>query len=300
MAQGPDVVYVGCQKTGSTFLRSYFTFHPSLAWTRHATAFQHPAFDLDDYQRAFRGVDRGDCLIDMYEALALGYVFEGVVEWSGREALAPASALQGAALRYTPRALAGRIKAAVPEARILMTIRNPVDWIRSNYLHYLPQMPERRRSFRDFLSTPEGKLVLAAACYDRTIELYRELFGADRVLVLTLEELHRQESASLQALCAFLGVPFRSFPDEYRQRNEGMGSVKAGLIRLYSSLGVSDRVAKAFAPAYRACEGRVPRWLRTDVISARDIELLRACYAASNLRTAELLGKDLTAYGYAT
>ncbi len=35
----PDAIYIGQPKTGSTFLRSYFDYHPEIQWARHADYF---------------------------------------------------------------------------------------------------------------------------------------------------------------------------------------------------------------------------------------------------------------------
>src|SRR4029079_8707765 len=77
----PNTGYIGQQKTGSALLRSYFTQHPGIAWTRHATMFQLDPFDPERYLTRFENEKDCDCLVDMYEGLSVGYHFGEAAQW---------------------------------------------------------------------------------------------------------------------------------------------------------------------------------------------------------------------------
>jgi len=294
----PDTVYIGEQKTGSTLLRSYFTQHPGIAWTRHATMFQLDPFDPKRYLTRFENEKDCDCLVDMYEGLSVGYHFGEAAQWDAAIALKPGQVLNGKVMIPGQRETAERIRAALPDARILVTLRNQTDWLRSNYLHYMLGLPPNLRQFKDFLQTREGKLLLAAGAYDHLLNCYRELFGPEKVHVILLEELATDERKALQGLCAFLDVDYAPFNPATREYNTGIGAGRGALIKLYSGLGISDDVARRIRPWFSWAERTAAKWLEAPAISAEEEAMIRAYYAVSNYHTSRILGRDLRALGY--
>ena len=146
----PSVIYIGFQKTGSAFLRSYFDAHPRIRWTRHAGLLQNAGLDIHAYRSLFENEPAAGCLIDMNEGLALGHLFRDSNAWHADCALRAGCAIDGVAMEPSSAAVAANIRGALNDVRILITIRNQVDWIRSNYLHYILNLEQGRRSFRDF------------------------------------------------------------------------------------------------------------------------------------------------------
>ena len=103
--------------------------------------------------------------------------------------------------------LARRLKAIVPEARILLTIREQHAIIASVYMQYLlragTQSPE---AFFD--GTPyDGYFAFSARNfeYDRLIGLYQDLFGPEQVLALPQEMIARDQAAAVDLLSRFSG-----------------------------------------------------------------------------------------------
>jgi hypothetical protein len=298
MPQIPSAVYIGFQKTGSEFLRSYFAFHPELAWARHGTYFQREDFTPDGYRALFDGTEAGGVMIDMYEAIAMGYVFAGLESWSPDHAVTLDQPLDGKFMVPAPELVVQRIHQALPNARILITVRNQIDWLRSNYLHHLGLLPHRRRTLLDFLSTREGKLVLFAGLYDRTIGLYFEVFGPERVHVLPMELLKLGEDEALAGLCRFLGVQPRSFQHGERNFNTGIGSRRGNLMRLAGRLGINQWGTEMLKPLRKPIEKALAPLLDADVLSTAEKTMLTSFYAASNHLSSRLLGRDLGVLGY--
>jgi hypothetical protein len=298
MASIPAAVYVGCQKTGSEFLRSYFAFHPELAWSRNGIYFQREDFTPDGYRALFTEANGDAVLIDMYEAIAMGYVFTGLDSWSPSHAVTPDQPLDGRFMVPAPELVVQRVRQALPEARILITIRNQIDWVRSNYLHHIGLLPHGRRTLLDFLSTREGKLVLFAGLYDRTINLYCNAFGRSRVYVLPMERLKLEEDEVLADLCGFLGVTPRAFHTSQRTLNTGKGVSRGNLMRLAASIGVGQRMVELLRPLRQPVEKVLDPLLRRDVLSTTEKRLLASFYAASNHLSSRLVGRNLAALGY--
>lgn len=289
----PNVLYVGLQKSGSTFLRHYFWSHPDVYCDRHAMFFQTAEADIAtrgadavraDYERRFDATRPARrCHIDMYESIGMGYLFRDTANWSGASFLDPAETLARGPADPTPELLAARVKATLPDAKILMTIRNQVTWLDSGYRHFLSHLPADQRQFSDFLASPEGKISLDAGHFDRSVALYDRLFGADNVLILPLEQLERDETAALQRLVAFLDIPF--MPYQAEQKNFNRGNPAPPPAGAAPQPGLVDRLL-----------GRKPAPERP--ISAAEEKVIRAMYAASNFRLGQRIGLDLGAMGY--
>lgn len=298
MRRLPDAVYIGMQKTGSTYLRSYFSQHPQIAWTRHAPRFQLHPFDAQAYLDQFAQQGEPACLLDMYEGLSLGYHLGQAGAWNAADAVEPGAPLGERCMVPAAEEIAERIAGVLPKARILITLRNQVDWLRSNYLHYMLHLPKRRRGFTDFLTTREGKLLLAAGNYDQVLALYHRRFGEDRVHVILLEDLATQEDRILRGLCEFLGVAFHPFDKRLADRNTGMGPGRGTLVRAYSRLGISDTTARRLRPWFKPVENLVSSRMQTATLTRQEEEMIRSVFAVSNCRTAHILGRDIASLGY--
>jgi hypothetical protein len=293
----PDVIYIGLQKTGSTYLRNYFYNHAETHCSRYGTFFQTEAADIAihgvetvraRYESHFVADPGKPCRIDMYEAIGMGYVLKGIHAWNASEFVKVDTPLNARHIFSAPAEIAARVKAARPCAKILITIRNQAPWVYSNYRHYFEQLPKGRESLLDFLETPEGKIVLDTAAFDRVVDIYDSLFGRDNVFVLPMERIEQSEDAALLNLCQFLGIQYTPYRAEHKNMNKGreldaLMSARIGEGR--QEIRFLDRIF-----------GRPePHWKMTTESALQHI----ACaYAASNARLSVRLGVDLSNYGY--
>ena len=295
----PNVIYIGLQKTGSTFLRKYFDTHPKLAYTRHGKFFQRPESDAHlhgsaavraEYARLFETPSDAECLIDMYEAIGMGYVLANGGDWSVDTFLKPSIHLRDDGVRSGPVEVAERVKAACPDAKVLMTIRNQPDWLDSNFRHYFEGLAINEQPLDSFFATLEGKITLDAGSFDRTVAIYDQVFGAGNVHVIPLEQLQRNEDKALDDLCEFLGVDFHPYPDEAKEFNTGR-SMNALLSPSQTNHGIWPSMRGLFR-GNTLGSGVKPDQYR------KQIEFICLTYAASNSRVARRLGLDLGELGY--
>ena len=96
----------------------------------------------------------------------------------------------------------GRIKEAVPEARIIMILRDPVERVYSHYLLYVSQGWERS----PFEEAARLDLYLEPTFYAKQVQRYLDVFGPDHVKVLIFEEFIRYPTKSVAQVLKFLGV----------------------------------------------------------------------------------------------
>lgn len=292
----PDTFFIGVYKAGTTFLRGYFTQHPDIYWTREASYYASVSYDGKGiiYQSNFQQTE--SCYIDMFEGLATGHVFGKDCDWSTHY-LTPGYQFQDSQVHYDQNEIARRLYDANPDAKILIVLRNQISWLRSAYLHHLEKMPARKNSFDDFLKTPLGNMIKKAGNYDQTLVSYKRYFNADKIHVVLLEELIADEKSVLKNLCHFLSVPYAPFMKEKKDRNTGKGIALGRVIRLIYSLRLGSYI-KWMPASIRRFGKRILTSRHSDILSTKDIQKLKECYAVSNSRTAIMTKLNLDLFGY--
>ena len=98
---------------------------------------------------------------------------------------------------------AGRIAAAVPDARIIYILRDPVDRIRSAYHHALSTGAEGRELSRAVLF--DARYVYTSS-YARQLERYLEVFERDQILCLRFEDFNADPAGVIDTTLQFLGL----------------------------------------------------------------------------------------------
>jgi hypothetical protein len=201
----PDFLVAGVPKAGTTALHAALSQHPGL----YLPEVKEPKFFLTDGPPPAKG-GPGDAITyrehvwqrDKYEAL-----FDGAPRGTLRGEATPLYLYDKAAMR--------RIRAHIPDARLIAIIRDPVERAHSNWAHLWSAGLE-----------PIGDFVRACAEEDRRIaagwasfwhytglgkygEQLRHAFAVfprDQVLVLRYRLLVDEPAMTLDRICDFLGV----------------------------------------------------------------------------------------------
>lgn len=105
---------------------------------------------------------------------------------------------------YFDYALArARIKECIPNAKVIITLRDPLDRIYSQYKLW--------RSFGlidgPFDYATQRRELSASSSYSSNIRAWIKLFGRDRLLLLFHEDLEKDPQDVVRKLCAFIGIP---------------------------------------------------------------------------------------------
>jgi hypothetical protein len=205
--------------------------------------------------------------------------------------------------------IATRLAQLFPDARVLVVIRRQADMLVSIYKQYVVRggvLPHRR-----YFEPPAAGFrmpVFRAGHleYHRLIEHYVELFGADRVRVLAMEDLTRDPATFVREITSFAGArdpgPLPSAPVR-RSHAAATAAVQRRLNRWLLRDDVNPTAPFRF--------GRLPSLMRrVDPILARVMpgadrrlrayaeSFARGRYAESNRRTAALTGLPLAQLGY--
>ncbi|WP_300603793.1 sulfotransferase [Trebonia sp.] len=201
----PDFLVVGVPKAGTTALHAALSRHPGL----YMSPVKEPKFFLTDGPPPARG-GPGDALTyrehiwqrDRYEAL-----FDA----------APPGTLRGEStpLYLYDRAAMGRIQALIPAARLIVVVRDPVERAHSNWTHLWSAGLEPVGDFVRACAEEERRIAAGWASfwhytglgkYGSQLDYAFSLFPRDQVLVLRYRLLVDSPAATLDQICAFLGV----------------------------------------------------------------------------------------------
>ncbi|MFZ3338875.1 MAG: sulfotransferase [Xanthobacteraceae bacterium] len=184
-----------------------------------------------------------------------------------------------------PFETAARLHKVHPSARVLMLIREQVDWLQSAYKFVISQLPANQRSFSDYCTTPSGIVFLKAGHFDQTIGAYVDIFGSQRVRVLRFEDIVTAPSRFAAELCAFVGISERSIPQSRANETHAL------MTKIQRLLPIVERLPRGVKDAVKPHAMRLLPGARASILSSRDARLLRSMYVASNQRTEKLIAQ---------
>ena len=204
----PDFLIVGAPKAGSTALHAALVGHPDLFLSTP----KEPKFFLTDGRRPYRDGQRGPG--DAHSAQ----------EWIWRrrdyEALfagAPPGSKKGESTPFYLWSTAAqrRIRAAVPDVRMIAVVRDPVERAYSNWSHLWADGLEPEGDFLTAWRLAPARAAAGWAPFWRYDELGRygeqlahltSVFPREQVHVLRYREVLDEPRRTLDAICRFLGV----------------------------------------------------------------------------------------------
>ena len=127
-----------------------------------------------------------------------------------------------------------RIKDVAPKAKIIITLRDPIECLKSHYRHDLKEKTAIYpfKDYVDFKRTPfyigkRERYYIPDYYYDEIIEFYSDLFGSSNVLVLKYEDLKKENEIS--KLENFLGVKLLDLVTHASSKKVNQGIAKDSL-----------------------------------------------------------------------
>lgn len=270
----PKFLVIGATKAGTSSLRHYLRQHPDIFIPQ---AFKEPGF--------FCFGANGDSMHRIVRDEAQYYgLFDGVTD----------EAVWG---EITPHYLtfpqaAENIHAAIPDARLVVSLRNPVDRAFSLY-----QMNLRNKRHNEGVPFVEAVRVdpVTRKTYAEDIRRFQELFGAERLLTLLFDELVADPTGTTQQVFAFLGVDAGFVPATEKVVNPG-GLPRSRLLHLALSNRTARRIGRRFVPM--AVQNRLEAVKNANLVAQRltPEERFEAAqeFRDDILRTQDLIGRDLS------
>jgi hypothetical protein len=208
---------------------------------------------------------------------------------------------------------AHRLHAAAPEARILIVIRRQDEMARSIHAQYI-NLGGYGSLSRFLAGETEGcRFDPGDLAYDELVERYLSLFGPSRVTVIPYELLAEDPGQFLGHVShACAGAQVEVPPAQ--EANISLSRYSMLLLRAWnrafrrSDFNPSPLLLSAPSPAWpryvlqRRVEPRLPQAIARRRVTGRERELLDRFarrFGESNARTQDLIGWDLTRFGYA-
>jgi hypothetical protein len=280
-----NLFLIGSMKCGTTSLHNYLAEHPQIFMTQEP--WKEPAYFVDGLNWS-----KGE---DWYRGL---FRKAGDAFFRGESST-----------DYTKyphyQGVAERIARFSPDARILYLVRDPVDRAISHYWWEVQWSAEGR----DMLTAVRAaNIIRDVSYYAMQLRQFLPLFGPERILVLTTEELSSAPAETLECVFRWLDVDASFVPSNLKQRHnvspENVRKVIGSKVFSHLRGGVLWQAAKRVIPsgvrqqAIRAFSRPVSR----DTSRLREtVEYLRPIQREQTAEFAELLGRQFpewtTLYG---
>lgn len=205
----PNLLLVGAAKSGSTLLAECLAQHPEI----YMSSVKEPHYfvpnlavsSLDEYCSLFKNAESKKIRAEA----STGYLYS--------------------------EAAAKAIKEALPDPKIMIILRNPVEMAFS-YWAFMSRRGNETETFETAIATQEQRwskeymesrvgwpysyLYIERAKYYHQVKRYFDLFGRDRVKVLIFEEFLQDPESAFQEIFEFLEIE-TSFQPQIKQVNTG-------------------------------------------------------------------------------
>ena len=224
----PNFFMVGAPKTGTSSFFKYLSGHPEifLPAVKELHYFSYPEVSDTYYDIPF--VTSESEYLDLFD---------------NRRNEKAAGDLSPSYLFRTEAA--ERIRRFQPEARIIISLRNPVERAISHYLMDV-RLGYQKRPLAEFMQrTEENRLFyeqyIEVGMYSRQIQAYLEKFGPENVLILLYDDLVRDRHAYLREIFRHLGVD-QHVAIDMRVHN-AFSMPRSGFIRRLIQTGAAKRIS---------------------------------------------------------
>ncbi len=269
----PDFVIIGAMRAGSTSLARYVGAHPGVSMpSRKELHFFDWQWDrgIEWYRARFRDATPGTIA---GEATPIYMVYREAME---------------------------RLASAIPEARLLVVLRDPVARAYSHYW-YNRMLGFEPLGFREALEAegrrPSGVTdrrtfdYVERGRYLKQLERVCELFPREALHVVILEELVDAPADTYRAVCRFLGID-----DSFLPANVGEPMNSHAVYRSKALAKVARALPEPLRRVARRMNRREERYDPMDEEIGRELALR---FRLENDALAAWLGNDLTAWGSA-
>jgi hypothetical protein len=268
----PSFLIIGAQKCGTTWLSHRLRQHPEIFTASNIFFFDNPA----NYARGIAWY--AEHFKDARGARAIGDKTPSYI-WGSRYE------------PHDPGAVARRARQTLPDARLVVTLRNPVARAISQFNFAIQAGKMSPLTSIDEVLTGRSRIgpgenILDRGRYARQLERWLEYFPRERLRVLLLErDIADRPAETLTDLCNFLGVD-STFAFQEVHESERRGLSKAEIVLKYYARPLQKLLKPVFSMLPK---GRYAP-------SAETLKFLTEYYAPENERLARLLDIDLSCW----
>lgn len=291
----PTFLIIGAAKAGTSSLYHYLQQHPEI----FMSPLKEPRFfTFEDRAPRFSGPLTLMNSTSVTDLAAYRALFDGV---RGEKAIGEASAIYLYYYETTPE----RIQRHVPDAKLIVMLRNPVERAYSSFVYLVAEGYETL-DFERALEEEERRILdhwapmfhyVRRGRYLAQVRRYLEVFGANQVGIFLYEDFARDPGDVVRDIFRFLGVQHTYTPDlSVRYNVSGIPRYRL----LHAALRHLRRAKPFFPPAVSEPVSRIASTLRRRTLvapppmSTETRKRLRELYMPDVLGLQDLIGRDLS------
>ena len=297
MARVPKLIVIGAARSGTTALYEHLRQHPQifLSSSKEANYFAFEGEPLD------------------YRGPGADFVNNSVASWDAYLELfadAPGDAVIGdisPLYLYAPKT-AERIRARLPDAKLVAILRNPIEQAFSHYQYARARMIEPLDSFDAALNAEPERLrdhwqplfqYSDFPRYPEQIRRFQAHFQPEQIKIFLYEDYRADPKGVLRQVFEFIGVDTGFEPVLHQDANAG-GDPRSPLLQaIIMRPNLLGSIAAIFLP--QPVRRRIRDWISSFNVARADFSPTTRARLAAKLRPdilelQEMLGRDLSAW----
>lgn len=239
----PNFLIVGAPRCGTTYLHRCLAEHPDVYMAELSYSgdvnFFNPASEIS----AIRYYDRG---IKWYESLFDGRRLERAVG-------------EKTAHYFADPEVPARIFEFIPEVKLVVVIRNPVDRAYSHFWYSRGKLPSGQR-FLEVCYSPAGRKlrILESGLYYTNLQRFLEFFPKEQIHVVVHDYLLKSPGEELARLFEFLGVDSTFLPPSINRKINGAIGPGTNIYRLRLA---GHHLKQNYPPIFRMLKRLPTSWI---------------------------------------
>ncbi len=224
----PDFILVGAQKCGTTWLWRMISEHPQTDLPKKKEI--HFFGGIENYQK---GIDwylnhfKGKSWNSVTGEASTTYFYDNMPYWHN-----PTNEIL---FNNEMPKIAEIIKNTIPDVKIIVVLRNPVDRAISAYTHVLRVIAKNHLVKKESSKVWWSLITLAQrnkktriieyGYYDRYLKVYKNIFGSNQLKVIVYEDdMVKQPLQTIKGVYQFLGIDDSFIPNSINKRyNQSWG-----------------------------------------------------------------------------
>lgn len=292
MIHGANLFLVAAPRSGSTQLAQWLSTHPEidLPMLKEPNFFANDDFP-EDYVKLkhLNDVDPRDLLKALPKQRAQFAIIRNTIQYEALYAPLKAKWRCDASTTYLscPRA-PQRIHSAIPNARIIILTRDPIDRAVSHYRLAI-RTGRTRRSLRQEIvreleerDPPGARYILRPSLYSNGLSDFVEIFSANQRLHIEFENLVSDPENLMLSIANFLNIPFGGFDLSKDAKNSAAQPRFPWLNESLLKTGIKTSIRRSIPPSMKPTMKKF--WFSHKTlpeIHASDIAFLEECLASS-------------------
>ena len=286
----PNFLIVGVQKAGTTSIYNYLREHPQvyMSSVKETNFLEKDWENLPPEQQNKNGI----VTLEKYSEL-----FAGV-----KDEIAIGEASPNYLFHY--ESSAARIKKYVPNAKLIVVLRNPVERAYSDHLMHMRDAIGYRSLSEQIKYSSHKSFILRKGFYYVPLKYYFDQFGQEQIKVFFYDDLRDNSQEFMQSIYQYLGVNDEFVPNTTRKaqvakipknktinnllnRKNILRSTTASILKKVMSVETRQQLRDRLINLNSQTKKAVP-------LSAEDRQQLIELYREDILQLQDLVGRDLS------